>query len=1081
MNTSPRTPARPGMTRAALAAAALIALLAAAFAFSPLAQAQEGTEYDYVDLLMLYEQGPAGSGNANKVAYSVRNIGTATATGVTVSFLLENLDLGPFTDSPTFPDTKMDNTTKQTTFTWEVGTILPGESSEITFATGLHDAHSSANRIGVINATAKALQPEPGILSANNIIKFYSFAARDSGATPHMKGNKLALLLSVDDLEPAAGDDLNFDLTARNFNESGAGSSSFINLIGDIEIKVELSRGLKFKAGWSPTGVTVASDRQSATWKPEAVDTRADVGTQIRPISRELADIETQLTTDTLDDIPLEERCITAWVADSTPPPVADYALGSLKQCLGDDPTVLFQSGRIDLFTVYPCAGTSTIIYPCRDDNSDSTADNGLELVATVNSVDHPVLRAYGVGRSDTATSVRLRPETVVIHIKDTEGRIDDSGSVSWEITASGIDPYIDNRLLVGTDVWTRIKWVIASVGLPSSGIMTIGPESTRTAKWLDTTSQTSYGPYDNTPPDNWIQYFINADFHAYIKFNKLGTYAIKFTQENTHATHGALTATGQYIFHVGPVAELEVRDGGANLEVPANQRAYTIIAVNNGPDAAPAAKVTLPGLDAGSCAGNATKGSIAFANGECTWTIGELIAKNASQPTTGREGEVLTISTSAAVDTEITATISNTQDYQVCIDSSGDDVDLSSPSSSACTTENAANTWHTTDYYDYISDNDSASIASRPGIRGVFTLTVMEEADEVTLRWPAQTTLTDGSEVTHYGLLVSGDGGNTWRTLTSRVEGTSLSAPTGALPFGNTRHYAVYAQNRQGDRDLPFATAVVEDVVVRTNTVTRTETVEVEVEVIKEVLVAAPPPQISVPAVVITPLGQPQVGEELTARIQSAVPYRWLWLRSAAGGPWQIIEGATHPTYVPTEQDAGSRLQVVVQHSSGVTGAMTPPLAGTPPPAPRDAAAASVTIEPGGQPQVGTELTATLENGIYPTWQWQRSATGGLWLNIAGATGPAYTPTEQDAGRRLRVIAVYGRPGGEYGVAGAVTPALAGQPAAAALTEVSAGFDTNGDGRIGLDEVLAVITAYFNWELDYDVVLEVISAYYAG
>lgn len=299
----------------------LLAAAAAAFAFSAPLQAQD----EYVDLLMLHEQSPEGSGNAKKVAYTVRNSGTATATGVTVEFLLEDLQANDI-DMPSITGKETVDTTNQR-FTWEIGTILPGQSStRLVFSTSLHPGRFSEvvggwrGRIGIINATASALQLEPGILSANNATKVYSYATNTTGATPHMRGNRLALFLSVDDLKPAAGADLNLDLTARNHNGGQAAASAFLNLIDDIEIKVELSRGLKFRTGWNPSGVTVASDRQSATWKPEAVDTRGDFGNQVRPNLREL-EIQTQLTSDTLTDIPLEERCITARVAKSTPPP----------------------------------------------------------------------------------------------------------------------------------------------------------------------------------------------------------------------------------------------------------------------------------------------------------------------------------------------------------------------------------------------------------------------------------------------------------------------------------------------------------------------------------------------------------------------------------------------------------------------------------------------------------------------------------------------------------------------------------------------------------------------------------------
>ena len=168
-----------------------------------------------------------------------------------------------------------------------------------------------------------------------------------------MSSNRLGLLLSVDELGPAAGDDLNFDLTAQNLSGAHAPVSDFIDLIGDIEIRVELSSGLEFKSttDWTrPTGFVTAGPL--ATWKPDPVDSKNDTMQTALPSSREI-EIQTQLTSDSLDDIPLEERCITAWVADSTPPPQADYVLGSLKQCLGDDPTVLFEEGN------WPCSLSS--------------------------------------------------------------------------------------------------------------------------------------------------------------------------------------------------------------------------------------------------------------------------------------------------------------------------------------------------------------------------------------------------------------------------------------------------------------------------------------------------------------------------------------------------------------------------------------------------------------------------------------------------------------------------------------------------------------------------------------------------
>ena len=251
----------------------LLAVLAAAFAFAAPLEAQEGTEPHYVDLIMLYEYG-LGS-DQDQVIYKVRNVGTATATGVTVSFLLEDLEGGIAS-----PDQRTVDGTN-TAFTWEVGTILPGQTSAaVQFVTTLHSGlhylfPDWPGRVGVINATASALDPEPSTLLGNNRIRVYTFAY-GSGRTLHMPHtqNRLALLLSVDDLGPDAEGDVNFGLNAQNYNTGRPVGHPVGNQIAEINIQVELSDGLAFKAGWVPPGeLAIAFSGRSATWQPAVVDT----------------------------------------------------------------------------------------------------------------------------------------------------------------------------------------------------------------------------------------------------------------------------------------------------------------------------------------------------------------------------------------------------------------------------------------------------------------------------------------------------------------------------------------------------------------------------------------------------------------------------------------------------------------------------------------------------------------------------------------------------------------------------------------------------------------------------------------
>ena len=413
----------------------LLAVAAAAFLLPETAWSQEGPESEYVDLIMFYEQGPEGE--SHLIAFWVENRGNAPATGVTVSFLLEDLvanisdDIGAGrAEVPPITGKRTENGTNER-FTWEIGTMLPGRSSNLLYLSvflhpGRHSeaVHPWPGRIGVVNATASALHPEPGLLSANNVIKLYSFM-ESSSQDFHMRGNRLALLLSVDDLEPDAGGHVNFDLTADNRNK--AAGSNFINLIADINIKVELSDGLEFKEGWVPPSEFVKSDSQSATWRPGAVDTMSD--TYSIKFPSELAiEIQTQLSSEGLDDIPREERCITAWVADSTPPPSPGYILNSLTECLGDDPPVLFETGEVAFHAPFPCLGTVT--FPCRDEDNNGASDNDIEIAAWVSDNDS-TLRNHGVGRVDewdwTVSRVILRPESVFIQVKDPQGRIIDN------------------------------------------------------------------------------------------------------------------------------------------------------------------------------------------------------------------------------------------------------------------------------------------------------------------------------------------------------------------------------------------------------------------------------------------------------------------------------------------------------------------------------------------------------------------------------------------------------------------------------------------------------------------------------
>jgi len=187
--------------------------------------------------------------------------------------------------------------------------------------------------------------------------------------------------------------------------------------------------------------------------------------------------------------------------------------------------------------------------------------------------------------------------------------------------------------------------------------------------------------------------------------FGDLGTYIVERSIKGTHSGT-RYTATGIYTFHVGPIAELAVREGKPRQGFAQGQRAFTIEAVNNGPDTAPAVQV-VTGLDPDSYVFH-YPADMDFDPVTGVWDIGEL-AHN-------RTPEELTIVVNGSSAREVlTAAIRNTEAYSVCIDSGGDDV-IPKPFSQADCEATSGNSWHATDFLDYIKENDQAVIGAQTG-----------------------------------------------------------------------------------------------------------------------------------------------------------------------------------------------------------------------------------------------------------------------------------------------------------------------------------------------------------------------------
>ena len=748
------------------------------------ASAQEGIDDSYIDLSVDFDEYYP---QTNQPLYylTAENRGTATAFGVRVDVLFtDQRRRSGFGDQDEIPSGERPTGTSYSSIqsngrgdlegTWEIGTLRAGKSVKLYISTVLDVTRNpGAKRMMVKNTATISSEPSERTeyLHDNTAVAWaYHSAPGFQQYSGVVLDNDGGVAVSVDDQNPQPGDSVKFTLVVLNLrSNTGVGVS---NTLTDVEVSVKLGPGLVFPSSWTPTpsqGTFTKTNNRAGTWEVGVIHSRTH-----GDLAAKTLEIQASLTADSLADTPLEERCFTAWVSDMKPPPDPGYFMGSLTACLGDDPPVLFTSGKLDLPTVYPCVGvsTSTPPYPCRNEDNDNSIDSGLELLVSAPVESNPVLRAKGVGRFDRgqATStptVMLRPKNVIIQVKDPEGRVVDGSSVSWQTAGGSGDAlgvqareYFD--LTRKNDGWSNAKDRVSATG--ANGGARPGSLSIKDSFCDEHDPNNCHFEFANA---DWSDFsdpldFENLSVDVFYELGALGTYFVKREVKGTHSGTEH-TPAANFVVHVGPIAELGVRDGGANMEVPAGQRAFTIVAVNDGPDSAPAVEVKITGLSAKNVQGHsATRGS--FDPGSGVWAIGELKTREHTRAVSGSDGEILTIIPDRLAGKEITATITNTQDYQVCIDSSGDDVKASSESACTGTT---GNTWHTTKYYDYIKDNDSATISSHEGTGALLpTLQVTGLGGAAMLaRWTELPSLYRRA-IEGYEIARSTDGGKSWTAL---------------------------------------------------------------------------------------------------------------------------------------------------------------------------------------------------------------------------------------------------------------------------------------------------------------------------
>ena len=444
----------------------------------------------------------------------------------------------------------------------------------------------------------------------------------------------------------------------------------------DVQVEISLSPGLSFAANQpdAPSGLEVPDGTTFATttgiW---------NIGTLLQSNTSTLLQVAVNLTADSLADLPLEERCLTAKVVSAVP----WFANDPLKRqndtataCLGKE---LLTQGETALFDYVDCVGATST--PC-------TSADTVQLVV------------------ERETGYYYQPETVIVQIQEPQGRHDGkwrTGKTTHHNASVPDTPGVEATFSFLSRDYSAYTFALSDVSPKQRpGAFSILGGNAGTFVLLDADTKTSLGPL-NLPANT-----TNNPYPSLLEFSALGTYKVQLTVGATKSGT-AHNDTETYTFHVGPIADLEVSDGDASPHVDSDSHALTIVAVNNGPDHSLGARVT--GLPTGAEVVHVSQGSYDGTAG--VWNTGELKHKDYLRGT-GRPDATLVLDTNARDTADVT--IENSVAYTVCIGSDGND--LAHTTETDCEAVTGAS-WHTTPVYDY-NNNNTATINASRGTGGV-------------------------------------------------------------------------------------------------------------------------------------------------------------------------------------------------------------------------------------------------------------------------------------------------------------------------------------------------------------------------
>ena len=871
-------------------------------------------------------------------------------------------------------------------------------------------ADGEATEMVKLTARISAGEPhEPESLLHNNYAEAYRAIEPGSISTAYPD---YTIEAKVDNRAPQPGESVRFTIVADSYiGEEFVSDADHKNIrlasyISDVRVNIDLTEGL------IPGSTAITRSDEKVNTTTYNSDTGVwDIGGMFRydPDTYTL-ELDATLAMDAV----LGQQCLTAEIF-ANPPARTEFS-GFYDDpwdnvdvvCLGE-PQVIGE-GEIYLLTVYDCVGVTAP--PCDD-------TDGVELVAWYD----------GQAR---------QPEDIVVHIDEPVGRVDGVWRTGLDEHLHGARPAeihpgaVARWWVPGPPDYNQHNFAVSDAGTKPGSFRILHAANTGFTL-LDADNKPSWGPANMSASNLYI--------HWLFEFGALGTYVMDITGGATDtATGTAYTDTATYTFHVGPIADLTVRDVAPNPELSSDRRAFTIMAVNNGPSDAPAARVEIELPEA---VGDYTVGQGDFDPTTGYWNIGKLWPKDRYRALHGQDGPTITFYTDAAAG-EATARIEHdpNRPYSVTLDG----------------------TTHTVPVGEYNKDNNSAAISAAAGGRPAPAgLTATPESyTAVLLEWDALPEFL-GSDTTHYEIeYLADEDGAQWARLVANTEsfdgGDWLGTEAMETEYrhftglaGHDPQYRVYAWNTDGKRSAPSTAAVASLPAVAEHMVPETSafrSATIWAAAGYDAPVAGEPVRAKLDDREADFLARSQFTPSQRSldpcthwvpRPDISVP-GWVWQSSSdftndgmdSNDTWTDIpdDGGVTYIYTPVSGDIGKYLRATLTFGTPpvttATRAFGPVMRAGPATA-APAGAANIT----GTGQAGVAMTARLDAtilaagaNIVERWQWQRSDdytndeddSNDTWIIVTRYGGcpvlqepkHQYTPSSQEAGGHFRAYVYY-------------------------------------------------------------------------